>query len=152
MSRTRRGRGIVAEAIKVLVIFWAGLLVGVSFLATPIKFRAESLSLAEALDVGRATFHAMSWVEIGLAVVLVALVGIAFSSEGLSQLVVGLAGVVVLLVLLQAVWLLPALDERVAEIIAGSDPERSLLHTVYIGAEVVKLGALVALAVVVGRR
>lgn len=35
-----------------LAVLWAGLLLGVSFLATPVKFLAPSLSLPVALDVG----------------------------------------------------------------------------------------------------
>ena len=49
--------------IRFVAYAWFGLVVGVSFLATPIKFRAQSLTLPVALDVGRTTFHAMTRLE-----------------------------------------------------------------------------------------
>ena len=49
-----------------LILLWAGLTLGVAFLATPAKFLAPSLSLTVALDVGRQTFHLYNRVEIGL--------------------------------------------------------------------------------------
>lgn len=38
-----------------ILFIWAGLLIGVSFVAKPAKFLAPSLALAQALDVGRWT-------------------------------------------------------------------------------------------------
>jgi hypothetical protein len=56
----------------VVALVWIGLLIGVSLLATPVKFRAPSLDLPVALDVGRHTFAAFNLVEI-FALVLLAL-------------------------------------------------------------------------------
>ncbi len=39
-----------------LLLIWAGVALGVAFVATPAKFLAPSLSLPVALDVGRHTF------------------------------------------------------------------------------------------------
>ncbi|MBO0735377.1 MAG: hypothetical protein J2P48_02230 [Alphaproteobacteria bacterium] len=36
---------------------WVGILSGVSYIATPLKFRAASLTRAAALEVGRVTFQ-----------------------------------------------------------------------------------------------
>jgi hypothetical protein len=46
-------------AIACGMFLWAGMLLGVSFIATPAKFLAPSLPLAQALDVGRSSFT--SW-------------------------------------------------------------------------------------------
>jgi hypothetical protein len=51
-------------ALSALALVWAGTLFGVSFLATPVKFLAPSLTLPVALDVGRQTFGVFSLVEI----------------------------------------------------------------------------------------
>jgi hypothetical protein len=127
-------------------MFWAGLLVGVSFLATPVKFEAESLSRPVALDVGRATFHLMSKAEIGLAIGLVAL-AVAMAAKGRLNAMAGLlVALVIVLVALQAGWLLPQLDTRVAAIIDGQEPPSSHLHLVYVVAEVAKLAALLLIA------
>lgn len=126
---------------------WAGLVIGVSFLATPIKFRAKSLTLPVALDVGRATFHAFGKVEWLLSMVLVLSM---LSQRGdvavrtSDWLLVGLA---IAIVVAQSTWLIPRLDLRVATIIAGEQPPKSHLHTVFAGLEFVKLLALLAIGI-----
>lgn len=47
--------------------------IGVSFIATPVKFLASTLTLPVALDVGRATFGISVRVQLGMAVTLVTL-------------------------------------------------------------------------------
>src|SRR5690606_35153067 len=47
-------------ALAFVTLLWLGLLLGVSFLATPVKFAAPTLTLAVALDVGRVTFGLFS--------------------------------------------------------------------------------------------
>jgi hypothetical protein len=134
------GRKTVARHCAVLVAacLWAGFLAGVSFLATPVKFLAPSLSLPTALDVGRQTFHALNRCEIALAAILLVLL---LRAPG-NRLTLALAGLASLVVLAQTFWLLPALDARVAIILAGSTPPPSLLHTVYVIAEAARLLAL----------
>ncbi len=50
-------------SVFALALLWIGLLIGVSFLATPAKFLAASLTLPVALDVGRHTFAIFNRVE-----------------------------------------------------------------------------------------
>lgn len=124
-----------------LVLLWAGVAIGVAFLATPAKFLAPSLSLPVALDVGRQTFRVYNWVELGLVLLLMLL---ALGSNAPKRWVLRLS-VPVLIVVAQALWLLPALDARVAIIQAGSGwPEPSRLHVVYIAAEALKVLWLIA--------
>ena len=126
--------------IRLVAYVWLGMVLGVSFLATPIKFRAESLTLPVALDVGRTTFHAFGKVEWVLSLVLVALaVGARADLQPVDWFLVAL---VLVVVVGQALWLIPQLDLRVAAIIAGDTPPPSHLHTVYAGAEFAKAGAL----------
>ena len=42
------------------------MVIGISFLKTPLKFRAPSLARAVGLDVGRHVFGALGSVEVGL--------------------------------------------------------------------------------------
>jgi len=143
---------LLREMTKAASVFWAGLLVGVSFLATPVKFQAESLSLPVALDVGRATFHLMSKVEIGLTGVVLVLVGLALSRGQGNRLIVACAVTIALIVIAQAVWLLPELDTRVAARIDGRELESSPLHLIYIVMEIVKLASLLMIAAIATRR
>lgn len=126
---------------------WVGLVLGVSFLATPIKFQAESLSLPVALDVGRVTFHALAKVQWMLCIVL--FVGVVRSSRSDSIRAIDwvLAGFVFTIVALQAMWLIPKLDIRVAATIAGEPLPKSHLHAVFAGVEFAKVLALILLGI-----
>jgi hypothetical protein len=129
--------------IRPLAWVWMGIVIGVSFLATPIKFTADSLTRPVALDVGRATFNALGYLEWALTVTLAALIWRAMATrQRPSDRTLSAAALIAAVVVLQAVWLVPALDERVASIIAGTEPPPSHLHTFYGVAEVAKVAAL----------
>ena len=127
--------------------FWMGVVFGVSFIATPVKFRALSLSMPVALDVGHVTLHALNRIEWFFAAVLLLVTvrynrrqGSAAPSSVTTRRLVLLGTVsVCTVVLAQALWLLPALDLRTAEIIAGRPQPPSSLHGLFIGAELLKL-------------
>lgn len=133
------GTGTVARAgLVVAPAIWFGLLAGVSFLATPAKFLAPSLTLPVALEVGRATFslwNPVEWLLLGLLILLIAL-GRA------GRLFAVAAGLLVLMLLIQTAILLPILDERVSIIIAGGQPPDSLGHLFYIVIDIAKLQIL----------
>jgi hypothetical protein len=131
-----------------LVLFWIGLLVGVSFLATPAKFLAPSLTLPVALDVGRHTFAIFNRIEWMLAAALLVLV---FMHPKNVTIAAG-AAIAALIVVAEAVWLLPALDRRVGLIITGQQAPASNLHDISIAIEVAKLLLLGVVAFVTARR
>ncbi|MES2294397.1 MAG: hypothetical protein V4527_13925 [Pseudomonadota bacterium] len=120
---------------------WLGLLVGVSFVATPVKFSAASLSLPVALDIGRVTFAVFDDIEWVMLAALVAAIVLSGSSPA-SRMAAMLLAVALLL---QSAWLLPVLNQRVAAIIAGNNPSPSLDHIYYIAADVAKAILLVAI-------
>ena len=129
--------------IRFIAYVWLGLVLGVSFLATPIKFRAKSLTRPVALDVGRTTFHAFGKLEWVLSLTLVVItVQVRDSLEPVDWFLIAL---VLVIVVGQTLWLIPRLDVRVAAIIAGEEVPRSHLHSVYAGAEFVKALALLLL-------
>lgn len=133
---------LAASALGVVALIWIGLLAGVSFLATPAKFLAPSLSLPVALDVGRQTYGIFSAIEIGAAVVLLAAAAAGGGGwrDRLITLVVGA------LVAAQALWLLPLLDARVEIVLQGGVLEATALHEIYIAMDLAKLGLLVLVA------
>ncbi|WP_192895628.1 hypothetical protein [Arsenicitalea aurantiaca] len=132
-----------AHALPALIVatLWLGMLIGVSFLATPIKFAAPTLSLPVALDVGRVTFGLFSKVEWAMAVVLIAAVFLTRAT-----LAIRVAAIVTITVVAgQAIWLLPILDARIEAVIAGSPQPPSHHHTAYVVMEAVKvIGLLVS--------
>ena len=137
-----------ASALVVVLLLWAGILFGVSFLATPAKFSAPSLTLPVAVDVGRSTFAVLNQVELGCAVLSLGLLLAGASRAFAVRLALGLA---TLGLLLETLWLLPALDERARMVIDGGTPPSSSLHDVYIGIDAAKLVALLLGTVVLLR-
>jgi len=125
-------------AILIVAAIWLGMLLGVSFLATPVKFLAPSLSLPVALDVGRHTFAIFSKVEWLLSAALLVVVLAGDRAWACVSAMIAAA----LIVVTEAIWLLPLLDQRVGLIIAGEVPEPSHLHNLYIVFELAKLLAL----------
>lgn len=142
MRRRRRRPDHATGGAARLALVWAGLSLGVSFIATPAKFLAPSLSLPVALDVGRATFHLYNGLEFALAG-LAAILALA-ASDRRRVLLAFVAPLC--LVLVQAFWLLPVLDQRVERLQAGLALAPSSLHIVYIAAEAGKVLLLLSAA------
>ena len=124
--------------VAFVATLWLGLLIGVSFLATPVKFQASSLTLATALEVGQATFTLFTRVEWGLVVLLALAVAWAGRANAGRGLWIGV-GLLALVLAAQSLWLLPVLDIRVARIIAAETPPPSPHHWFYVMLETGKL-------------
>lgn len=129
--------------LALVALVWVGMVLGVSGLATPIKFQAISLTLPVALDVGQTTFAAFNRLEWLLSFVLV--LSVAISRPTLRSIAVYVTVGIVLIVLLQTLWLLPALDLRVQAVIAGEALPPSAFHNLYIVAEGLKLVGLITI-------
>ncbi|MDQ2891994.1 MAG: hypothetical protein M3R64_02735 [Pseudomonadota bacterium] len=96
------------EVVFILIAtVWAGTIVGVSFIATPAKFRAASLTIPIALDVGRTTFRVSLAVELLFGIGLIMAASMAF---GLSRETVA-AAVIFALCAAQRAILLPMLSD-----------------------------------------
>ena len=136
-SAPRRSQ-IARRGLGAMLLVWAGVLVGMSFLAVPAKFLAPSLSLPVAMEIGRAEFHLLNRVETAFALIALALAGVARPGRAV-WLGVGVAGV---LVVAQGLWLLPVLDGRAEMIIQGGTPPAAPWHALYVASEAVKFVAL----------
>ncbi len=124
-------RSLPDITLRFLAWVWFGMVVGVSLIATPAKFQAESLELEIALDVGRTTFGLFNWAQ-WIALVIVAAVVARAVQRGQADRRhwLALAGVAVILVA-QTLWILPALNDRVAIVIAGDELPDSPIHTIF---------------------
>ena len=138
----------LGAALVFIPAVWAGMLIGVSLIATPVKFTAPSLEFGPALDVGRVTFTFFSRVEWGAAAALV----LAILLARFPAWAVGVASALVACLVAQGAWLLPVLGERVAAVLAGTPEPASVHHTVYGALEAVKLLLLATFAVVAFRK
>ena len=118
---------------------WLGMVLGISFLEAPLKFRAPDVTLRIGLGIGRLVFRALNVVEVVFAVVLAVTVVVADVPAGV--LVPGAIAVAVLVVQLAAVR--PVLNRRSDRVLAGEDTPRSHAHLAYVAAEAVKVIALI---------
>lgn len=134
------GASVAAAATFV----WLGMVLGISFLEAPLKFRAPGVTLPVGLGIGRIVFRALNLVEAGLLVVAVVAAAVGGASTTAWVLVVVAA--VVLAAQLLAVR--PALNRRTDAVLAAADPAevpRSRAHFAYVGLELVKVVGLIAL-------
>lgn len=119
---------------------WIGLIGGLSFIETPLKFLAPGITLPLGLGIGRLVFNALSIAGI---VFLLALVGLGLIAPREDRAGWILIGAAVVVTAIQDLGIRPALNARSDVIIAGGDPGPSWLHYGYIAAELVLLAVLV---------
>jgi hypothetical protein len=131
----------LAPAVAVAVVFiWLGMVLAISFLEAPLKFRAPNVTLQIGLGIGRLVFRALNTVEVVLAVViLVCTVATPPSAGVAAALAVAFAALA-----LQIGAVRPRLNRRSDQVLAGLDAPRSRGHYVYIGLEAIKALALAA--------
>jgi hypothetical protein len=122
-------------------LIWLGMVLAISFLEAPLKFRAKGLELPVGLAIGRIVFRALNIAEVIWAVVIAVCLTIA----GPSGPVLVLAAVTAVLLAVQLLVVRPRLNRRSARVLAGQEAPRSRAHHAYIGLEALKLAALVAL-------
>lgn len=117
---------------------WVGITVGVTMIATPVRFTAPSITRPIALDVGRVVFAALNKAELAALVVLLVVVRVA----GLARKWWGICAFLALIVLAQGVWLIPELAARTDIILAGGEPPSSYAHAIYSTLELIKIALL----------
>ncbi len=130
-----------ASGLAIAVAFlWSGMVLAISFIETPLKFRAPGVTLKVGLGIGRLVFRALNVAEVALALLLL---GAAFV-ENPPRTVAVAGGTAVLALLVQTAVVRPQLTRRADLVLAGAVAPRSRGHYLYVGLEVVKLGALLA--------
>ncbi|MFD5280641.1 hypothetical protein [Streptomyces rubrogriseus] len=130
----------VAGAVTFL---WLGMVLAISFLEAPLKFRAPGVTIPIGLGIGRMVFRALNLAEAVLAAAVVVAVG----TGGPSAAVVTLTAVAVAVLAVQLGVVRPRLNRRSDAVLAGEDPaeNRSGAHLHYVALEIVKVLALLAL-------
>lgn len=125
MSRRQLGTALLA-------LVAAAILLALSFVATPVKFLAQGVPLADLLAVGRVTFRASLAVELCLLLPLLVL------AQGPSRWLVATAAAI-----LAGQWLvlMPQLDARTLARIAGEIVAPSSLHAWWIAADAMRIAA-----------
>jgi hypothetical protein len=129
-----------AAAATAAVFIWLGMVVAISFLESPLKFRAPGVTIPIGLGIGRLVFRALNTAEAILAAVL--LVAAVTQPPPARVLATGAVAVALLLVPLAVVR--PRLSRRSDRVLEGDDAPRSHAHYAYVALELVKAIALLA--------
>ncbi|MEU0499487.1 hypothetical protein [Nocardia sp. NPDC005998] len=127
-----------------LPMLWLGMVLAISFLEAPLKFRAPGITVPLGLGIGRLVFRALNVAE----TVLVAVLIVATLVVGPSGAVRVWLGVTAAILAVQLLVVRPLLTRRSDRVLAGADLPRSRAHYWYIGLEVAKVVSLIGVAVV----
>lgn len=119
---------------------WLGMVLVISFLETPLKFRAPNVTPQIGLEIGRLVFRALNLVEIVLAIGIACAVFRARDAVPPNAIVAYVAVFAALSV--QMVVVRPILSRRSNQVLAGVNRARSHGHYAYVVLEVVKVIAL----------
>ncbi|MGA5463685.1 hypothetical protein [Mycobacterium sp. NPDC050041] len=119
------------------------MVLAISFLEAPLKFRAPGVTLQVGLGIGRLVFRALNVCELALSAVVTA--SFAFDRPSMVPALAVASAVVALLA--QVLVVRPALTRRSDAVLAGGEGPRSRAHWFYIGLEIGKVVALLTAGV-----
>lgn len=125
------------QSLCTFFILWAGIIIGLSFIATPAKFFTPNISKVIALSVGKTTFTIFNKIEWAI---FIASVLVAYNVRLPYQWI--FLSVIFVVMLLQTLWLLPALSIKVDSISSGIANAKTYHHLLYIVLEFFKTTAL----------
>ena len=136
----------VVSAVQTAIAFvWLGMVLGISFLEAPLKFRAPGITIPLGVGIGRLVFRALNLVEGVFALVLIVTLVLAWPPAVSTAVIVG-ALVVVLAI--GAGVLRPRMDARVRRGELSEGQPRHALHIGFVVLETVKVVLLLALGIV----
>jgi hypothetical protein len=119
---------------------WLGMVLAISFLEAPLKFRAPGVTRQIGLSIGRLVFRALNSAELLLASVLASAVVIEMPTARI--VLVAITPIVALAV--QIALIRPSLGRRSDRVLASENVPRSQGHYWYVGLECVQVAALLA--------
>lgn len=127
------------------VFLWVGFVCAISFMEAWLKFRAPGINIPLGLGIGRLVFSALNKVEWVLAIAILVNYLLETKKEFKWSYIFYILSFIILFI--QTVYLLPALDARAEMYIRNLPIEPSSLHLIYIILEVVKVISLTVFGV-----
>jgi len=127
--------------IAACTFVWTGFIGAISFMESWLKFRAPNLTMPVGLSIGKLVFSALNKVEWAFAIIIS--VSLLFYTSEINSMLTTFFLIIVLILVLQTFWMLPALSKRARAIINGKTLPTSDLHWYYVGAEFIKLLLLI---------
>jgi hypothetical protein len=122
-----------------LTFIWLGMVLAISFLEAPLKFRAPGVTLQIGLGIGRLVFRALNSAEVLIAVGIAVALGLSNPRIGIVVIFAIAFGALII----QLAGVRPRLARRADAVLAGENAPRSHAHYVYVVLEVVKLITLI---------
>ncbi|MEV3959410.1 hypothetical protein AB0M34_00715 [Nocardia sp. NPDC050193] len=114
------------------------MVLAISFLEAPLKFRASGVTVPIGLGIGRLVFRALNIIEICFAAtILIATVIDPPTTGTITALLVAIAALLTQLAVVR-----PRLTRRSDAVLAGHDAPRSRGHYAYVVLEALKVAAL----------
>jgi hypothetical protein len=128
-----------APAVAAAITFvWLGMVLAISFLEAPLKFRAPGVTLQVGLGIGRLVFRALNAAEVIWAVAVLA----ALAAASLPGWVIAAPAAAIVMLIAQLLLVRPRLARRSDAVLAGQDAARSRAHYAYVALEGAKVIAL----------
>lgn len=119
---------------------WVGFVSAISFMESWLKFHAQGVTLPIGLSIGRLIFGTLNKIEWVLAFSSLFLLLFGEDYKVRASIFLFLP---IIILLLQTIWLLPAMDSRAALHISGAAVPPSNLHFYYVGGELIKVLSLI---------
>ncbi|WP_433682642.1 hypothetical protein [Nocardia sp. CA-119907] len=126
-----------------LPMLWLGMVLAISFLEAPLKFRAPGITVPLGLGIGRLVFRALNITETVLAALLIVATAVVAPSSAVRIWL----GVTIAVLAIQLLVVRPLLTRRSDRVLAGAELPRSRAHYWYIGLEATKVVTLIGLAI-----
>lgn len=146
-SGGRSGAGIGSLRLVVPSV-WLGLLVALGFIETPLKFLAPGMTLDVALGVGRLV---LTVADIAGVVFLAATTLLALARPRVAVPARWVLGALWLVLVVQVAVIRPFLNAQTDLVLAGEQSGGSSLHLVYIVADVLLVGLIIAFLALAAR-
>lgn len=129
--------------VLLILGIWIGLLLGISFIEAPLKFRAPGITTKLGLGIGKLVFSVSNKVQLGILLVVFLYSFLEFFKLDTSfKLFTSLLSS---LMIIQTFYLIPALDARAELILNDYEAAQSYHHIIFIIMEVIKIVTLVFL-------
>jgi hypothetical protein len=148
-----RSRMSVAGVLLVAVPFtWLGMVLAISFVETPLRFRAPGITVPLGLGIGRLVFRALAVAELALAAALTVALVIANGTGVVGAATWTLIALLWAVLAVQVGVLRPRLDQRARLVVASESLPRARLHLAYVALDAAKVVLLpvVGVALVAG--
>lgn len=132
------------DALATGVVFvWLGIVLAISFLEAPLKFRAPGVTDVIGLGIGRLVFRALNAVETVFALVVVIALAAAIGGGAVGAAAVTGCAIAVVTLIGELAAVRPRLKRRSDLVLAGHTGTRSHAHYAYVALEIIKVLGLV---------